>query len=46
MSKMFCPGLAIDEDIIKEKYDKMVKKSMKDMIHEALEGGGGMNKNS
>jgi hypothetical protein len=36
MSKMVCP---IDEDIIKT---KMVEKRTEDMIHEALEGGGGI----
>jgi hypothetical protein len=42
MSKMVCLGFSIDEDIIKENSDKMVEKGMEDMIHEALEGGGGI----
>jgi hypothetical protein len=42
MSKMVCPGFSIDEDIIKENYDKMAEKRTKDMIHEDLEGGGGI----
>jgi hypothetical protein len=42
MSKMVCPCFSIDEDIIKENLDKMMEKRMKDMIHEALEGGGGI----
>jgi hypothetical protein len=42
MSKMVCLGLAIDEDIIKENKDKMAEKRMEDIIHEALEGGGGI----
>jgi hypothetical protein len=42
MSKMVCLGFAIDEDIIKENYDKMTEKGTKDMIHEALEGGRGI----
>ena len=42
MSKMVYPCFSIDEDIIKENYDKMVEKRTKYMIHEALEGGGGI----
>jgi hypothetical protein len=42
MRKMVCPGFSIDEDIIKEKKDKMMEKRMEDMIHKALEGGGGI----
>ena len=42
MSKMICPGFSIDEDIIKENSDKMMEKGTEDMVHEALEGGGGI----
>jgi hypothetical protein len=40
MSKMGFPCFTIDEDIIKENYEKMMEKRMEDMIHEALESGG------
>ena len=40
MSKMGCQGFTIDEDIIKENLDKMMKKRTEYMIHEALESGG------
>jgi phosphosulfolactate synthase (CoM biosynthesis protein A) len=43
MSKVVCPGFDIDEDIIKKK-NKMIEKGAKAMIHEALEGGGGITK--
>jgi hypothetical protein len=42
MSKMVCPGFSIDGDIIKKNKDKMMEKRTKDMIHETLEGGGGI----
>ena len=42
MGKMVCPGFAIDEDILKENEDKMTEKRAEDMVHEALEGGGGI----
>jgi hypothetical protein len=42
MRKMVCLGFSIDEDIIKENKYKMTEKRMEDMIHEALEGGGGI----
>ena len=42
MRKMVFPGFSIDEDIIKENKHKMTKKRTEDMIHEALEGGGGI----
>jgi hypothetical protein len=40
MSQMVYPGSSIDEDIIKKTKTKMMEKMMKEMIHEALEGGG------
>jgi (2Fe-2S) ferredoxin len=40
MSQMVFPCLSIYEDIIKEIYEKMTKKRAKDMVHEALKGGG------
>jgi hypothetical protein len=36
MGEMGCPSFTIDENIIKENYDKM----METMIHETLESGG------
>jgi hypothetical protein len=42
MGNMGLPSFTIDENIIKENYDKMKKRRMEDMIHEALEGGGGI----
>jgi hypothetical protein len=35
-------GFSIDEDIIKENQDKMMENRAEDMVHEALEGGGGV----
>jgi hypothetical protein len=42
MGNMRFPSFTIDENIIKENYDKMMEKRMEDMIHEALEGGEGI----
>jgi hypothetical protein len=42
MGKMGWPSSTIDDNIIKENEDKMTEKRMEDMIHEALEGGGGI----
>jgi hypothetical protein len=44
MSKMVYLGFSIDEDIIKENWGKMMEKRVEDMVHEALEGGGGVTK--
>jgi hypothetical protein len=39
MPKMFCPRLAINQNIIKENEYKMTKKRLKYIVHESLEGG-------
>jgi hypothetical protein len=36
--KMGFPSFPIDENIIKENYEKMIEKRMEDRIHETLEG--------
>jgi hypothetical protein len=42
MGKMGLLSFNIDENIIKENKDKMTEKRKEEMIHEALEGGGGI----
>ena len=39
MGKMVYPGFTIDDNIIKENYDKMREKRMENMVHETLESG-------
>jgi hypothetical protein len=39
MGKMGLPSFTINEEVIKEDKDKMMKKGLKDVIHETLESG-------
>jgi len=40
MGEMGFPSFSINENIIKEKQDKMTKEQIEDMINETLESGG------
>lgn len=46
MLEMRFPRLTVDEDVFKEDKDKVPEKRFQNFIHEALEGGRGITKNS